>query len=230
MQIDVSGFVAPQSDAAIAGASLAEDFGNFLSLLTTQLQNQDPLEPMDSTEFTNQLVAFAGIEQQIKSNDRLETLTGLGGADVFSSALGYIGLDISYTGDELYFDGTNPADISYELDGQPAGVNLFVRDSNGGIVYSQPLQANNLNGRIEWDGTLNTGGVAPAGAYTINVEATPAVEGEDVTATTVVSSRVTGVEMQGNTLTAIIKDRAVPVDKILSARQPQTTQNNNTTL
>ena len=96
------------SDVTITGAlqnaqntqqqsvTLAEDFSQFLTLLTTQLQNQDPLSPMDSTEFTNQLVQFSQVEQQINSNKKLDNLVQLQLASVSNVALGYVGLDISY--------------------------------------------------------------------------------------------------------------------------------------
>ena len=66
-----------QQKTESAKTGLAEDFAQFLTLLTVQLQNQDPLSPMDTTEFTNQLVAFTGVEQQINTNQKLDSLVAM---------------------------------------------------------------------------------------------------------------------------------------------------------
>ena len=94
-----------QSKTAAAQDKLATDFSQFLSLLTTQLQHQDPLSPMDTTEFTNQLVAFTGVEQQINTNQKLDSLVSLQLGNAMGSALGYVGLDVSYISSEFYNDG-----------------------------------------------------------------------------------------------------------------------------
>lgn len=219
MEINFTGLIGQQQSTQSDAASLANDFDDFLTLLTTQLQNQDPLEPMDSTEFTNQLVAFAEVEQQINSNAKLDTLNGLSSASVFSSALNYIGLDVSYVGNEVYFDGTTPTTISYGLESQAVDATLFVRNAAGEIVFSQDLPANDLSGEIAWAGTRNGGGTADAGTYAVSVEAV-GPDGEPVEASTVVRGRVSGVEMQGTTLTAIVGERAVPVGSILNAKMP----------
>lgn len=78
------------------GLKLAEDFDQFLNLLTTQLQNQDPLNPMDSNEFTNQIVQFSQVEQAINTNQKLDSLVSLQLASISGAALNYVGMDISY--------------------------------------------------------------------------------------------------------------------------------------
>ncbi|HZZ11369.1 MAG TPA: flagellar hook capping FlgD N-terminal domain-containing protein, partial [Paraburkholderia sp.] len=74
-----------------ASQQLAGNFDTFLTLLTTQLQNQDPLSPMDSTQFTQQLVAFSGVEQQINTNNNLQSLIALNQSQQAASAVSYIG-------------------------------------------------------------------------------------------------------------------------------------------
>src|SRR5262249_25107311 len=87
---------------------LSSDFNNFLTLLTTQLKNQDPLAPMDSTQFTQQLVAFTGVEQQINSNKKLDQLIALNQGDQMTSAVNFIGTQVEAvsTGVNLDADGT----------------------------------------------------------------------------------------------------------------------------
>ena len=87
---------------------LAEDFTQFLTLLTTQLQNQDPLNPMDSTEFTNQLVQFSQVEQSINTNQKLDDLLALQLGGLSTVALGYVGMDVTYTSTEMNWDGAHP--------------------------------------------------------------------------------------------------------------------------
>ncbi len=82
-------------------ASLSENFDAFLTLLTSQLQNQDPLDPMDSSEFTNQLVQFSAVEQQIQANQNLETLIQLQNAQSAANAVGYIGKDVEVPSSQI---------------------------------------------------------------------------------------------------------------------------------
>ena len=95
-----------QSKTDAASTQLSKDFNEFLILLTTQLQNQDPLSPMDTTEFTNQLVAFAGVEQQINTNQKLDSLVSLGLGNALGSAQSYIGKEISYISSEFTHSDT----------------------------------------------------------------------------------------------------------------------------
>ena len=96
------------NNAQQSRVSFGDDFDDFLTLLTTQLQNQDPLEPTDTTEFTNQLVLFAGVEQDISQNDNLEQLIGLESANQAVGALNYIGneVDSNWTG---WFEAASPS-------------------------------------------------------------------------------------------------------------------------
>src|ERR1700760_3589524 len=81
-----------------AGSTLAGNFQTFLTLLTTQLQNQNPLDPLDTNQFTQQLVEFAGVEQQLKSNDQLSTLVSLQQTAQNTQALGFVGQTVSVDG------------------------------------------------------------------------------------------------------------------------------------
>src|SRR3954463_16543358 len=85
---------------------LSGDFNNFLTLLTTQLKNQDPLSPMDSTQFTQQLVAFTGVEQQINTNAKLDTLIGLDKSSLMTGAASYIGTEVEATSGNVWLPST----------------------------------------------------------------------------------------------------------------------------
>jgi flagellar basal-body rod modification protein FlgD len=173
-------------------ASLAEDFDGFLELLTIQLQNQSPLDPMDATEFTNQLVQFASVEQEIETNDNLELLNTNITAFGTSAALGFIGQTVTVAGDTapLTDDG---ATWTYDLDSEAAAVTLTLSDEDGTVVATYEGSGAAGSNSFTWDGTTATGDQAPAGNYTLTVAAIDST-GAAIASDTFVSSKVTGVE------------------------------------
>jgi flagellar basal-body rod modification protein FlgD len=159
------------SNAATSAAALADNFDTFLTILTAQIQNQDPLEPMDSSKFTEQLVQFSGVEQQIKVNTQLETLIKATTANAGASLSGYLGqtaeIDSSgaqYSGDEVHWRYTLPSDA--------AKTTITVTDASGKVLYSKAGDLSAGSHEFEWNGDLNAGGTAPEGKpYWINVVA-----------------------------------------------------------
>ena len=210
--------VQQQANTRNSSASLASDFSQFLNLLTTQLQNQDPLSPMDTSEFTNQLVLFSGVEQQINANQKLDSLVALGLTNSFTSALGYVGLDVSYVSSDMYFDGARPVDINYALNGQAVKSTISILDEEGEEVFSTEGA---LTGKdsFTWDGTLDGGGKAEPGTYQVRINALD-IDNKPVTATTVVTGRVDGVETQNGAIFLLVGDRAVSVSNVLNANTP----------
>jgi flagellar basal-body rod modification protein FlgD len=217
--VTFSGQVANAQQTVSQSVSLAEDFAQFLQLLTTQLQNQDPLSPMDSNEFTNQLVQFTQVEQQINSNQKLDDLVALQLNNAITSSLGYVGLDVSYISPELSFDGENPVPIRYSLD-EPATVariNIFNEDQN--LVYSTEAERTTGVHNFTWDGTDLLGQPVEEGTYIVSIDAVNAAE-DPVETTTVVTGRVKGIEQQDGTVYALVGDRAVAINAILNAVVP----------
>ena len=120
---------APDARSGVStGASLNETFDSFLNLLTTQLQNQDPLEPTDAERFTEQLVQFSGVEQSILTNQRLEELISLQGGNLLTDAVGYIGREVTADGLVLPLqDGQ--ANLNYELASNAEAVSIQILNS-----------------------------------------------------------------------------------------------------
>lgn len=201
-----------------ASTKLAEDFSSFLNLLTLQLQNQDPLDPMDSQEFTNQLVAFTGVEQQINTNQKLDTLLATSLSDNFSTALNYVGLEANYIGSEMNFDGERPVDIKYSAPGAIT-TTIQILDENGDLVYSEKLDQEDAIGAYTWDGSHKGGGLAEPGTYSIRVDALDA-DGEAIETTTVVNGIVTGLETQNGQLFLLVGERAVALSQMINVKQP----------
>ena len=202
---------------------LASDFSQFLTLLTTQLQNQDPLSPLDSNEFTEQLVQFSQVEQAINTNSRLDDLLALQIGNSSTSALGYVGLDVTYVSAEVpHEEGTNST-IRYSLDGTADIATISIFDEGGGLVFNGEAETSVGAHAFEWNGRDLVNNVVPSGTYTVRIDALDANENV-LDTTTVVQSRVRGVEQQNGVAFALVGDRAVPIEQILSAVEPENEQ------
>lgn len=194
---------------------LAEDFDDFLVLLTTQLQNQDPLSPMDTTEFTNQLVAFAGVEQQINTNQKLDDLVALELSGAFSNALNYVGLNVNYISNEFSYDGSSSNRIAYAFEGEAVSSKVSIYNEAGDMVFQTEGTINPGANEFFWDGTMTNGLKAPAGTYDVKIDALGS-DGAGVESTVVVSGKVGGVESQGGQVYLIVGERAVGVGSIIN--------------
>ena len=202
--------------------NLADDFAQFLNLLTAQLQNQDPLNPMETNEFTNQLVAFAGVEQQINTNQKLDSLVALQLGTAYSQSQSYIGNEISYVSSEFEYTG-DPSTIRYSLSGNAdTSSTIFIYNEFGEIVYSQDAQRGAGAHEFTWDGTLNGGGVAVPGTYEIRIDALDANE-NPVQVSTVVSGFVKGTESQNGQIFLLVGERAVALSNVLNTTQATNT-------
>lgn len=201
--------------------TLAEDFSQFLQLLTTQLQNQDPLSPMDSNEFTNQLVQFSQVEQAINSNSKLDDLVSLQLGNSVTSALGYVGLDASYVSAEISLEEGTPTTVKYSLDSTASVSKINIFREDGVLIQSVEAQKSPGVHTFEWDGKDLVGNELPTGTYFIRVDSVDINE-EPIETTTVVSGRVKGIEQQNGIVYALVGERAVPIDSILNAVTPPT--------
>lgn len=202
------------SGAQASVASLNQGFDQFLTLLTTQLQNQDPLSPMDSTEFTNQLVGFSGVEQQIKTNDQLQSLLAFQTLNLTAVGLGFIGKNVEVQGSDFHMDGTNGANMSYVMpDGAVSGT-IAIKDSNGNTVYTTAADLTKGSHKIEWNGKDLSGQLVPAGTYTLEVSALDADNGS-LNISKFVPGYVEGLETadDGN-LNLLINGQQVPITDV----------------
>ncbi len=179
--------------SATSLAKLSDNYTSFLKLLTAQLQNQDPLKPMDTKDFTQQLVQFAGVEQSIATNKNLENLITLQTASQNAAATSYIGRTVESIGDKQpLVDGK--AKWGYAFDGTPANVQLFVKDKDGNVVY-QTAGATSAGGQtFDWNGKDMNGLDVPAGDYTLAISAKDAA-GNSVKTSTSVNLVIDAVEM-----------------------------------
>lgn len=203
-----------------ARTKLSGTFDNFLKLLTTQMQNQDPLAPMDSSEFTNQLVMFSGVEQQIAQNDKLQKILDSQGATQTQAALGYIGLDVQTTGNAFPYSGS-PVQLGYTLDAPARVTEVAILDKDNKVVRKISGTTTAGSQTITWDGLDQSGAPVAAGNYKIAVGAIDA-DGKSINTSTTVTGRVTGIETQNGEVTLLMGSLSVPVGNVLSARKPAT--------
>ena len=207
--------------SALGRARLAENFDTFLSLLTTQLKNQDPLSPLDSNQFTQQIVQMTGVEQQLQTNDLLKKLVSNTGSGV-STAVSLIGKEVrAETADAGLKDGK--AAWTYNLERAADDLKLEVLNSKGAVVQSiAPTETKAGDHQFVWDGKGAVGTPQAAGTYTLRITA------KDSQGTTVVSKvfadgLVTGVEQRDGATLLSVNGAQVSWDKILNIRQPVTT-------
>ena len=226
--VTISQALGQQANTQASTSALAEDFSQFLTLLTVQLQNQDPLSPMETNEFTNQLVAFTGVEQQINTNQKLDNLVALGIGTAYSEAQSYIGRDVSYISSEFSYEGT-PTTLRYSLGEQAVLAKINIVDERGETVFSTGASRSPGAHEFVWDGTLDDGSKAPNGTYQIKIDALDANE-NPIDTSTVVTGKVRGTESQNGQVFLLIGDRAVALSNVLNTSQPSDLSNNNSNL
>jgi flagellar basal-body rod modification protein FlgD len=201
-------------------SALSQNFDTFLKLLTTQLQNQDPLTPMDSSQFTNQLVLFSQVEQQIAQNDKLAKMQTAQQTQLAQGALGYIGLDVQVNGNTFQYAGA-PVDVGYNLAADAASVTASVINANGDVVSTGKLQNSPTAGdhTFTWNGKDLSGTAAPSGIYSVVISATDTA-GKATAAKTTVPGRVTGVETTASGVMLDVSGTQISINDVISAQKP----------
>ena len=203
-------------------ARLAENFETFLTLLTAQLKNQDPLSPLDGNQFTQQLVQMSSVEQQLLTNDLLKSLVAsAGGRGGFGDPVDMIGKVVTAESGQtaLTKDG---ASWAYELPKGAVKATLEVKTAAGQVVWSGP--APDLSaGRhaFKWDGTKTGGGAAPEGIYTLEVKAESG-DGKAMLGKTFIQGVVTGVELVNGSALLSLGKTQVSLDKVSAVNAPIT--------
>ena len=197
---------------------LADSTETFLSLLTTQLKNQDPLSPLDSNQFTQQLVQMTGVEQQLASNDLLKQLVSNTGSGI-QTAVSLIGKDVSaVTNDAQLSNGK--ADWVYKLKLDAADTKIEVLNAKGAVVHVEAATDNKAGDHaFTWNGKDMNGNKLPDGPYTLRVTAKDST-GTAVTSTNYVQGRVTGVEQLDGVTYITVNGGKINWNTVTSVKDP----------
>jgi len=197
-----------------AGSTLAGNFQTFLTLLTTQLQNQNPLDPLDTNQFTQQLVQFAGVEQQLKTNDQLTSLVSLQQTAQSTQALGFVGKTAVVDGSTTKL-ANSAATWTLGVESN-SNVAITIANSTGQNVFSgnYPVTAG-ANQAFTWDGKGIDGTQWPDGKYTLTATALDA-SGAPVAVSTQIQGLVNSVDLTQSPPLLSINGQTYTVNQIKS--------------
>jgi flagellar basal-body rod modification protein FlgD len=195
-----------------AMSQLSGNFSTFLTLLTTQLKNQDPTSPMDSNTFTQQLVMYSQVEQQINTNDSLKTLISQGTSNAGTLAANYLGKKVSVTNGNASLSGGTAA-WTYNLGTASASTSLSITDANGKVVYTNAGSTTAGNNSFTWDGKDNNGNQLNDGTYKLTVSAKDS-SGNAVTASVASAGTVSQIDMTSGTPQLVIGNMEVGISDI----------------
>jgi flagellar basal-body rod modification protein FlgD len=205
------------SSTATSRAGLADNFDTFLQLLTTQLKHQNPLDPLDTNAFTQQLVQFSSVEQQLKTNDYLAALVGSGSNNANTNAVNYIGKTVTSAGTRSQLIN-GKASWTFSVP-DAANITVNIKNADGNVVYSEAGNLAAGTGQFNWDGTTTTGGKAPDGTYSISVTGLNA-DGKNVTVSTQMNGTVSGVDFTGSEPVLLVGTSRINLSDVTSVVMP----------
>ena len=201
--------------ASRARQGIADNFDAFLLLLTTQLQNQSPLDPLDTNEFTQQLVQFASVEQQIKSNEVLESLLATSRAQNVATAASFVGMRIRADGKEAQLS-EGKAEWTLDVPLNAARTTIEILDRAGNTIATRTGALSAGRQIFTWDGTNSIGQPAPDGRYSIRIDARDS-SGQPISVNTEVEGVVDALDLEGQEPVLLIGDTRVPLSQIKGA-------------
>jgi len=206
------------SSSSTSNTGIANNFQSFLTLLTTQLQNQNPLDPLDTNQFTQQLVQFAQVEQQLKSNDQLASLVSIEKTAQSTQALVFVGQNVAVDGSTAHFDGN--ATWNFNTPTASTGT-ISITAANGATAYSGNFNLTQGNSSFVWDGKGNDGTKWPAGDYKMTVTAKDS-NGKDVAISTEIQGVVDSVDLTASPALLSIGGKNYTLDQIKRVVRPAT--------
>jgi len=209
---------------ALGRTSLAQNFDTFLALLTTQLKNQDPLSPLDSNQFTQQLVQMTGVEQQLNTNDLLKKLVTNTSTGV-STAVSMIGKSVKAVSDDANISG-GKAQWVINVPAEASDAKVQIVDASGAVLHVESLGDLKAGDHaFTWNGKDQTGKqLADGGPYTLKVSATDA-SGAAIASTNYVVGVVSGVEQSNGSTFLSINGGRVTWDKVTSIQDAPAASN-----
>lgn len=200
---------------------LADSYETFMALLTTQLRNQDPTSPLDTNQFTQQLVQMTGVEQQLLTNDLLKEMAAAASGGV-TSAVGYIGKTVTASGDTAALSGS-PVTWGYQLPRDAASATVEVLDSAGQVIRRETAEIKAGSHTFTWDGKNASGGKAADGLYTLRVKAADA-SGATINAALNTTGVIRAIEQAENGTVLVLNGVRIPLSAVTAVRETETAQ------
>jgi flagellar basal-body rod modification protein FlgD len=211
-----SGTTTTSTSSTTASQQLAGNFDTFLQLLTTQLQNQDPLDPLDTDQFTQQLVEFSSVEQQINTNTNLQTLITLQQASEATSALQLMGSTVTVNSNSATLSNATSTPAAWSLSSSGPGTGqITIANSSGQTVYTGSVSLSAGAQSYTWNGQGNNGTTYPDGDYTLTIKGTSA-SGLALTVTTGVQGTISAVNATQSPPTITMGGQIYPISSIES--------------
>ena len=196
------------------------DQTDFLRLLMTQLQFQDPLKPMENQEFTAQLTSFNSLNQLVDLNKKMGAMQDSQLAVTQLQATSLIGKEVTMQGDKVHLGPEGKAETIFQLAAESGRVSVHVVAKDGAVI--RMIEAGSLKAGehvVAWDGKDDKGNAAPEGDYTIEIDAFD-TQGKEVAVETLIKGVVTSVDLAGAELSVMINGVQVPFSALLAVRTP----------
>lgn len=214
-------YTAAEMTAANAAAPASDELGkdSFLKLLTAQLQHQDPLNPMENSEFVAQLAQFSSLEQLQGLSDGMESLYLVNMSMNNASLTGLIGKDVVANGDTVHYDGEGDATLHFSADAKATESTISITDEDGTLVFSGDLgtlQAG--DGTWTWDGKNLDGQACAEGDYTFTITGTDA-NGEEVAVTEKIYGTIDGMDLSSGSPLLTVDGVPIELSAIQSLEQ-----------
>ncbi|WP_306029395.1 flagellar hook assembly protein FlgD [Stappia sp. MMSF_3263] len=195
-------------------SALSNNYELFLSILTTQIKNQDPLDPMDSSKYTEQLVQYSSVEQQIKTNDQLGDLLGVMAATTASSYVSYLGTNVVASGATTQL---SDGEANWTYDSPSSGkAKIEIRNELGAVIYTADADLSSGRNAYTWDGTTTAGSAAPEGNYTISIGRYDEKGNPSIPVATEVSGTVEGIEFTSSGAVLTVGGVRIPASAVIS--------------
>jgi flagellar basal-body rod modification protein FlgD len=205
-----------QAAGVVGSQQLAGNFNTFLKLLTSQLQHQDPLNPLDTNQFTQQLVEFASVEQQVNMNSNLQTLISMQQTSESLQALQLVGANVTINSNTATLSKATGSPATWGFSSpSPATGAVTITSSTGQVALTGTISLSAGSQSFTWNGQGNNGVAWPDGNYTLSINATGA-NGQPVTVSTQVQGTISSIDVSKNPPQVTVGGQSYPISAIQS--------------
>ncbi len=213
MEITQTGWDSQAQGAQTSKSQLGKQ--DFMRLLISQIQNQDPLNPQDSSAFVAQLAQFSGLEQMVQMNQRLDSLAVSSSASTGTAVASLIGKTVQAQGDQIDLGEQGDVELNFALPVDATDLELTITDESGRVVRTMSLgQRDSGENSITWNGCDDDGNRLPAGTYTFQVKGSDE-EGQEVSATGRITGVITGISYDKGYPELLMGDRRISMGDVI---------------